>query len=919
MRFKFDPNQQFQLDAIDATVGVFEGQPLNQGDFEIRLQYGYELRDLVQQELGFGNNLAASDDVLNENLKQIQKRNNIHQEDSIETKGKNFAVEMETGTGKTYVYLRTAFELNRKYGFKKFIVVVPSVAIREGVLKSIEIMKEHFRELYNNIPFSHFVYDSKRVSQLRGYATGNDMQIMIINIDSFNKKDINIIHDRRDQMGGRKPIEFIQATNPIVIMDEPQNMESETAKQAIASLNPLCTLRYSATHRDKYNLVYQLDPVKAFQKRLVKKISVASVVSESDPTQAYLKLESVSNKNNRFTAKLKYFKQGKEGPKLSTGTFKQNDDLFVKSGENEIYSNGFILTEINTRPGMEYVRFANNVRLALGEEQGGSRDDIVKQQIRRTIDAHFNKERQVRNTGLKVLSLFFLDRVENYRIYTEDGPRLGRYAHWFEEIYVELAENNKDLFTTEIVPAHKVHDGYFAKDRKGNIKNTSGTTKDDESTYNLIMKDKERLLALDNPLKFIFSHSALREGWDNPNVFQICTLNETASTIKKRQEIGRGLRLPVNQEGQRVFDENINNLVVIANESYEQFVDTLQKEFEDECGVVFGRLPIEAFVDIVYGYTEDNQPKRIDLNQSEQIWDHLKNSGWIANDGFIGDDFRKAVEGRNFSAPEEFRTVTRNIIETIEQHQIERHVSRHEPVKGKVNEKVLHDPEFEAFWNAINVKTIYSVQYSTEDLIDRASKAIMVMDKIYPPKLRTSFVDVKVETKGLSTEHVRTPETTYAGPHKRVPDILSYVQNRVELTRSTIFKILKRSTRLKDFPINPQRFMDAMVKEIRNVLHRMVIEGIKYEKLDAISYEMSRFITDEHKLEFAKDRIVPTTKSVYDYIAYDSGVEKNFAEALESMRNIKYFIKLPTWFRVPTPVGDYNPDWAILKQNGEIV
>jgi len=918
MKLVFDPNQQFQLDAISSVVDVFEGQPLNQGDFEIKIEHGYELRGLFQQDLGFGNQLAVSNDILNANLKLIQKQQNIHQNESIDTKGLNLAVEMETGTGKTYVYLRTAFELNRKYGFKKFIVVVPSVAIREGVLKSIDIMKEHFRDLYNNVPFSHFVYDSKRVSQLRGYATGNDMQIMIINIDSFNKKDINIIHDRRDQMGGRKPIEFIQTTNPIVIMDEPQNMESENAKRAIRSLNPLCTLRYSATHRDRYNLVYQLDPVQAFQKKLVKKISVASIVSESDPTQAYLKLESVSNKNNRFVAKLKYYKQSKDGPKLCIGSFKQNDDLFLKSAENSTYRNGFRITEINTRPGMEHVKFANGIRLGLGDEQGGSRQEVVRQQIRKTIEAHFDKELQVKDMGLKVLSLFFLDRVENYRVYTDDGTELGRYAHWFEDIYNELAKENKNLFT-DIPPVEQVHNGYFAKDRKGKIKNTTGTSRDDEDAYNLIMKDKERLLSLDNPLKFIFSHSALREGWDNPNVFQICTLNETTSTIKKRQEIGRGLRLPVRQDGERVFDEYVNNLVVVANESYEQFVETLQTEFEEDCGVVFGRLLVESFVDMVYAYTEDGKAQKIDLKQSENIWDHLRAEGYIGDQGLIQDSFYKAVDEHTFTVPEEFKLITRSIIETIEQHQIERHVTRHEPVKGKINEKVLLDPEFEKFWNTINRKTIYSVEYSTDELIDKASKAILAMEKITPPKLRTSFVDVEVETKGITAKQVRTPETTYSAPHKRVPDILSYIQSRVELTRSTLFRILNQSGRLKDFPVNPQRFMDAAVKAIRDVLHRMIIDGIKYERLDAISYEMSNFRADEHKLEFSKDRIVPTKKSVYNFITYDSGVEKTFAEALESMKNIKYFIKLPGWFKVPTPVGSYNPDWAILKQNGEIV
>jgi len=826
---------------------------------------------------------------------------------------------METGTGKTYVYLRTIFELNKKFGFKKFIVVVPSVAIREGVLKSIEITEEHFKELYNNTPFRKFVYDSKRVSQLRGYATGNDLQIMIINIDSFNKKDINIIHDRRDQMGGYKPIEFIQATNPIVIMDEPQNMESPTAKEAIASLNPLCTLRYSATHRDKYNLVYQLDPVKAFQKKLVKKISIASIVSENDPTQSYLKLESVSNKNNRFTAKFKYYKQSKEGPKLTSGVFKQDDDLYVKSAENQIYSNGFRITEINVRPGMEFIKFSNGIRIRLGDEQGGCREEVVKQQLRKTIEAHFEKELQVVDTGLKVLSLIFLDRVENYRVYNDTGYELGKYAKWFEEIYNELAKDYKNLFT-EILPVERVHNGYFSKDRHGKLKNsTTGTSADDEDTYGLIMKEKEKLLSLDNPLKFIFSHSALREGWDNPNVFQICTLNETVSAIKKRQEIGRGLRLPVNQDGQRVFDEYINNLVVVANENYQDFISNLQKEFEEECGIVFGKLPVQAFLDIVYSYTPDGKAKKINEKQSEQIWDHLQKSGWIGGDGFILEAFREAVDSNTFNIPEEFKLVTPEIIETIEQHKIEKYVTEHKPVKGKINEKVLIDPEFEKFWNAINVKTIYSVEYSTQELIEKASKAILAMDKIEPPKLRTSFVDVNIETKGVTATMIRTPESTSTALHKKVPDILSYIQSKVELTRGTIFQILKKSGRLKDFPVNPQRFMDASVKAIRDVLSRMIIEGIQYHKLNEISYEMSKFRADEHKLEFAGDRIVPTTKSVYNFITYESGVEKKFAETLETMKDIKYFIKLPSWFRVPTPVGYYNPDWAILKENGQIV
>ena len=919
MQFKFDSNQQYQLDAVGSVVDIFDGQKLKQGSLEINFQDSFEFMDqsLVQSELGFGNYLQPNDEVLDKNLKLIQNRNSIHQTESIATRGRNFSVEMETGTGKTYVYLRTIFELHKKYGFSKFIIVVPSVAIREGVLKFIEMTKTHFRELYDNTPFNHFVYDSKRINQLRGYAIGNELQIMIINIDSFNKKDINVIHIDQDKMSGRKPIEFIRATFPITILDEPQNMESDAAKEAISSLNPLCTLRYSATHRDKYNLVYQLDPVKAFQLKLVKKISVSTVVADNDPTQAYLRVEAITNQNNNFKVKLKYFKISNQGPKLSSGTFKKDDNLFMKSGENDIYNN-FIITEINARSGLEYVAFANGIRLRIGEEQGGYRDEIIKKQITETIKAHFEKELQVKDMGIKVLSLFFLDRVENYRVYRDKTTELGKYAKWFEEIYNELSERYRNLFTQEITPVERVHNGYFSQDKSGHIKDTNGSTQADDDTYNLIMKDKERLLDLKNPLKFIFSHSALREGWDNPNVFQICTLNETTSAIKKRQEIGRGMRLPVNQNGERVFDQYVNNLVVVANESYKDFVAKLQSEFQEDCGVVFGKLPIEAFIDIAY--TEDGVEKKTDRPQSEQIWAHLKNKGWIAEDGFIKEEFKQSVENHTFAVPEEFKQITLDIIHRTESHQIENHIDdNRKKVKGKINSKVLLDPEFKTFWNAISTKTIYSVIYSTEELIKKASEAVMKMDKIQPLKIRTDLVDINVRGSGVSATLAKTPEETYYPEAKYVPDVLGYIQSKVELTRSTIFEILKCSKRLPEIKVNPQRFLDSVVKEIQNVMCRMLIEGIQYEKLEGISYEMRRFYEDEHKLEFANDRIIPTEKSVYNYIAYDSGVEKEFAMNLESVKDVKFFIKLPAWFKVPTPIGDYNPDWAILKQNGKVV
>lgn len=917
MKFRFDANQQYQRDAINAVVGLFESQTLNTGDYEVSLNPLLESsgQALIQNELGYGNRLVIDDATLEKNLKAIQKKNGIFSSESIFTKERNFTVEMETGTGKTYVYLRSIFELNKKYGFKKFIIVVPSIAIREGVLKSIEMTLDHFRDLYNNIPFTYFVYDSKHVSQLRSYAAGNDLQIMIINIDAFNKKENNIIHDTRDQMGGRKPIEFIQTTNPVVILDEPQNMESEKARDAIASLSPLCTLRYSATHRDLYNPVYTLGPVRAFQMNLVKKISVASVVAENDPTQSYLKIEEIRRDDSTFKVKVAFFKMSAAGPKPTSAILKRDEDLYKKSGNNPTYENGFVIVEIDVRPGREFVKFANGIRMRPGQEQGGARQDIVKKQIKETIHAHFEKELQLKEKGIKVLSLFFIDRVENYRKYTETGTLKGTYAEWFEEAYCELAEDYKKAGLA-IIPAEEVHNGYFSKDNKGHFRDTEGRSKLDEDTYNLIMKDKEKLLDPQNPLKFIFSHSALREGWDNPNVFQICTLNETVSTLKKRQEIGRGLRLPVNKDGDRVFNNDINNLVVVANESYKDFVAALQSEFEEE-GIVFGRLPVEAFQELRIGKPGEERP--FTQEETDDLWKHLQKNGWIERDGRINESFVEAVDTHTFDVPEQVRPVTRQIIDIIDRHKIENHITKYQPRKCKVREEVLMDPEFEKFWNAISQKTIYAVNYTTAELIKDAAAAIKKMEKIEALKITTRIADLSFETSGIKPTEVMFSNDEFSTKRTHVPDILSYIQSRVELTRYTIFEILKKSGRLDDFVKNPQIFMDASVKCIQDELHRIIIEGIQYERLNEIAYEMSRFRTQDHEKEFINDRIVPTKKSLYDYITYDSITEKKFAEGLEGLRNIKYFIKLPPWFRVPTPVGYYNPDWAILKQNGEIV
>ncbi len=918
MKLQFNSNQQYQLDAISAVTNLFKGQVASHTFFNITERKTENIEqmtiDIKNSMPGYGNKLTLSDEEINKNLKSIQQKNFIDSSENINSKGKNFSIEMETGTGKTYTYLRTIFELNKQYKFNKFIIVVPSIAVREGVLKSLSMMTMHFEELYNKIQFEKFVYQSKQTSLLRSFAIGNILQIMIINIDSFNK-DTNIMHSIRDQMGGAKPIEFVQATQPIVIIDEPQNMESEISRQAIRSLNPLCTLRYSATHRNLYNLIYKLDPIQAFQNKLVKKISVASIVEENDPTNAYIKVLKIVNKNNKITCTLQFYQNVKERRKLIKKVCQQHDDLFIFSKENSTYKNGFKVTEINCKPGNEFVKFSNSLKLYLGQEQEGSKQAVIKIQIRETIKAHFEKENQLKNLDIKVLSLFFLDRVENYRIYEKGHSTLGPYGKWFEEIYKEISKEYKNKL--DITKVSQVHNGYFSKDKKGALKNTRGNTIDDTDTYSLIMKDKEKLLDINNPLKFIFSHSALREGWDNPNIFQICTLNETGSVIKKRQEIGRGLRLPVNQQGKRIQDHLINELVIVANESYNDFTKSLQKELQEENGVVFGSLPLNAFVEMVFD--KKGKEHTISLEDSQKIWNHLKIKNFISENGLIKTTFNQSVKTNTFSIPEKFNEITNDVIQIIEQYQMDSHIKKHKSkVKSHLNNKAFLDPEFKKFWNTISQKTLYSVYYNTRDLINKSAKAIKNMKAIEPIKVISNRADLQIQSTGVVAYTTKTP-THYLQPHKtKLPNILKYIQTKIPITKRTIFNILDKSERLDDFTKNPQQFMDQVVENIKNTLHNLIIDGIQYEKLEKC-YEMSEFKKEAHKMEFVDDKVIPTKKSIYDYIYYESNTEKKFAESLENMNNIKYFIKLPNWFKVPTPVGDYNPDWAILKQNGNIV
>ena len=944
MKLQFDPNQKFQLNAVAAIADLFEGQPQNAPEYSV-IKTG-PLGDLFagheQTELGIGNKLAITDEKLKENLRAIQLRNDI---DS--TEGEivawehfdipanqprpipHFSVEMETGTGKTYVYLRTIFELSHRYGFQKFIIVVPSVPIREGALKNIEITAEHFRALYNNKAFEYFVYDAKKVNRLRHFATSNTLQIQIINIDSFRKnftgtddeRKSNVIYKESDKLSGRQPIEFIQATRPIVIIDEPQSVDgTEKSQDAIKALNPLMTLRYSATHRNSYNLVYRLDPVKAFELRLVKQIVVASALGDASANESYIKVEEVDYKKG-IKAKIRIHVQSKDGPKEKTVSIKQGDDLFHKSGELALYRDGYQIAEINAEPGSEFIRLSNGKTLKLGQEVGGIRDDIWKVQIKHTVKKHLEKELQVQSRGIKVLSLFFIDRVANYRDYDSDGkPIAGKFANAFEEAFKDLSkeERFKDIPWIK-EPIEKLHNGYFAQDKKGVLKDSSEgrSTQADDDVYNLIMKDKERLLSIDEPLRFIFSHSALREGWDNPNVFQICTLNESRSTVKKRQEIGRGLRLPVDQTGVRVFDETVNKLYVMANESYEDFARSLQTEYEEDCGVAFGKVPVTAFAKLVTIVNGEEKP--IGRDAAEIIKASLVAQNLIDKDGKIQPTFDPKKVGFLLNLPTEFTDLAPSVVDLLSKHQIERHIRR-EKNEGtnRLKKEVALSPEFQALWDKIKPRTTFRVEFKTEHLITKAVEAIDKMSPIEAPKIQVKSGLLKTEKGGVTTQALSSAIESPVNNIKVIPDILGYLQNETELTRSTLVKILKATKRLDEIFINPQKFMDQVASIIKHELHRLLIDGIKYEKLakdaENSEWEMVLF-KNEELIDYLS--AVQVNKSVYDYVVWESDVERKFAEALDTREDIKLFVKLPRWFQVETPIGTYNPDWAILKNDGQ--
>jgi len=935
MKLKFNSDLDYQKDAVNSILGIFEGQEVRQINFSVPAINNDKELDLfrTQSDLGIGNKLELLEDELLENVCKTQLKQGLKQSDELGSM--DFTVEMETGTGKTYVYIRSIFEMNKLFGFTKFIIVVPSLAVKEGVYKSLQITEQHFKGLYENVQYDYFIYDSQKLGDVRNFATSDYIQIMVINIDAFRKSftdpsketKANIIHRTNDRLNGTKPIEFIQSTNPIVIIDEPQSVDSTPkSKKAITSLNPLCTLRYSATHKDKYNLMYKLDSIDAYEQKLVKQIEVATINVKDGHNKAYIKLLGVNNKKSPITAKIEFDAMQGGKVKRTSKWARSGDDLYELSKGRTIYE-GYIINEIFCEQGNEYIDFTSKPEIITLNQSIGdvSQDEYKRLQIRKTIEEHLEKELHLNQLGLKVLSLFFIDKVKNYRFYDEEGnPQKGKYAQMFEEEYALLIEKPKyhTLFNEVDIKSlpGQVHNGYFAVDKKKDSKGENlykeskgaGTTIADGSAYELIMKDKEKLLSFDSKLKFIFSHSALKEGWDNPNVFQICTLNETTSVMKKRQEIGRGLRIAVNQEGERVYGFDVNTLTVMANESYEDFVRQLQQEIEEEEGIRFGVVEKHTFANIVIE-DENHDHEYLGAKTSERIWQHLLEKKYIDHKGKVQDSLKKDLKENNVNLPEDLKEISGLITASLKKVAGNLNIKNaddKEPVR--LNKAVYLGEDFKQLWERIKYKTTFRVDFNVDELVEKCAEDIKKNLIVGKTKFIYEKEKVKILKGGIEGGDLHESIHVYDAKDFRLPDIISFLQNETNLTRKTLVKILTRCERLNDFKNNPQKFIDEVSALIKNQMRHAIVDGIKYEKIGSEHFYAQELFEHEDLKGYLNKNMQESRKSIYEYVVYDSEIECEFAKSFEQSENVKVYAKLPGWFKIDTPLGSYNPDWAVL-------
>lgn len=933
--FQFDASQPYQLDAIASVVDLFDGQPKDAEKLVTTLRGAAVLAesdqaaldiDLTQEVGAVGNSLVLDRDLILANLQRVQDRNGLEVAPSLAGDALDFDIEMETGTGKTYVYLRTIFDLAVRYNFTKFVILVPSVAIREGVSTSIRLMREHFENLYKpqGITFDASIYSGKSAEEVQSFATSTNVQILIMTIDSIRgNANTRIIHQTRDKLNGLRPIDYLKATHPVVIMDEPQNMESQLSQSAVGELDPVFTLRYSATHKKQRNVVYRLDPVDAHDLGLVKQIVVAEVAQQGADATPYIKLVEVRREPS-WSARLELSYRKADGSlERRIVSVKQHQELSdARLTNNPIYE-GWRINEMSIEPA--YVDLTSYGFLYEGESIGASAGAIYKEMIRETVREHLRKESMLRAKGIKVLSLFFVDKVASYLgDGTSNDDANGDFVQWFDEVFVE--ERAKSARYQELLPQapSELRRAYFSQIKRGKtttFQDSSGTTKADDDAYELIMQQKERLLDENEPVRFIFSHSALREGWDNPNVFQICTLREMGAETERRQTLGRGLRLPVakTEDGYaRVADRGVATLTVVANESYTKFADALQREYKD-AGVEIGRVRRAEFSKIPLqdenGALTDDQ---FGYQRSVLVWEHLKDKGFIDKDGAVTSKFQPNQLGFDLGLPVDFVWAESIIIELVERANIGKYVK---PVSKRqprvLNKQLYSNPEFEEFWETISQKTTYRVKVGRDQLIENAVRTIREAPQIDALRIQVTRAGVKVLRGAAKGEELGTRSADLKGSYD-LPDIITELQEATSLTRKTIVDILIGSGRLGEFIGNPNDFIAMTKRALQSELAKIVVDGIQYERIAGSVYELRELQRDgeEEKERFLDQmyKVQHTQKTDFDYVVFDSDVERQFAELLDSREDIKLFMKLPAKFKIDTPVGPYNPDWAIIKQ-----
>lgn len=958
MELKFK-HQKFQADAAKAVVDVFAGQPYLTPSYMMDRGSGTYQQSTTEDldYTGWSNHKIVpelNDRLILEHINTIQRANQIKPSEKLEGRF-NLTIEMETGVGKTYTYIKTMYELNKHYGWSKFIVVVPSIAIREGVYKSFQITQDHFAEEYGK-KVRFFIYNSSQLTEIDRFASDNSINVMIINSQAFNArgKDARRIYMKLDEFRSRRPIDIIAKTNPIMIIDEPQSVEGKKTKENLKQFNPLLTLRYSATHKSDsiYNMIYRLDAMEAYNKRLVKKIAVKGITeSGSTATESYVYLESINLSKSAPTATIQFDFKGVTGVRKITRTVTEGYNLYDNSGQMEEYKEGFVVSRIDGRD--DSVEFINGIKIFAGDVIGKvSEEQLRRIQIRETILSHIQRERELFYKNIKVLSLFFIDEVAKYKQYDDSGqPINGIYADMFEEEYNDIVSNlqmgvgeDEYLKYLDSIPAEKTHAGYFSIDKKGKmvdskLKNKKERTTDDVDAYDLIMKNKELLLDRNpkrSPVRFIFSHSALREGWDNPNVFQICTLKQSSSETRKRQEVGRGLRLCVNQDGERMDTNalgndvhNVNLLTVIASESYDSFAKGLQSEIADAVSDRPKAVTVDLFVGKVIKDNNGNE-QVVDYSMANAIQFDLIVNGYIDKKGILTDKYYEDKANGEIKVAEEVADSVASVIEIIDSIYDSRTMqpenARSNNVELEVDESKLAMPEFKALWSKINSKSVYVVDFDTDELV---RKAIDSLDR----KLRVSKIYFKVETGAM--EQIRSKDELVSGEsfvkeesasygnvtpsNSNVKyDLIGKLVDDTGLTRKAIIQILKgiKPTVFNQFKENPEEFIIKASALINDQKATSIIEHITYDVMD------EKYGTDVFTDPTIKGRLgtnaMKAKKHLYDHIVYDSTNERDFATELDVNKDVAVYVKLPDGFYISTPVGHYNPDWAIAFYEGTV-